>query len=352
MEIQRQSIAPFVVQVLIVIGLVALALGLWRVRDAILLGFAAVVVAVILTAAAAPLARQAPISHRWAVILTLCVFGIVIYLVGSFVGTKITSQFVELVQELPRAFQTLEQRLGVSLPSEADIGQQLSNLMSGSGGSILAGLFGQIASWGWTMVGFVTNLILVVFAGVFLALDPKTYRRGLIMLLSPRFHDRVETTVLQCGEALRYWLVGRALAMVIIGVFAGVGTWLIGLPAPIAIGAFAGLAEFLPIVGPILSAFLALLLALSLGLKSVLWTLLLFVVIQQIESNLLTPTIEGNMVNIPPALLLLSLFAFAILFGLLGVFLATPLTIVALICIKTLYIKGTLGEEVTVLAED
>lgn len=209
----------------------------------------------------------------------------------------------------------------------------------------------RIASWGMTLVDAATGLILIVIGGVFLAADPGLYRRGAVMLLPKRHHARIDDALLTCGGALRLWLVAELIAMAIVGVLAGLGTWAIGLPAPLALGLFAGLTEFVPVVGPILGAVPALLLALTQGSSAVLWTLLLFLAIQQLESNVITPLLQRRMVTIPPALLLFVVLALWLLFGALGVIFGAPLTVVGYVLVKKLYVRQTLGESTEVPGE-
>src|SRR6185437_10851736 len=113
------------------------------------------------------------------------------------------------------------------------------------------------------------------------------------------------------------------------------------IPAAAALGLFAAAAEFVPIAGPIASAIPALLLASLHGLDKVGWTLLLFVVVQQFESNLLIPLLHRRIVSLRPLLVLFSLMAFEVLFGFLGILLANPLTIVIKTAVERFYIRST-----------
>lgn len=130
--------------------------------------------------------------------------------------------------------------------------------------------------------------------------------------------------------------------MCVIGVLAGLGTWLIGLPVPSARGMFVGVTEFILIDGPILGASPALQLAATQGTSTFLCTLGHFVAIQQLESNVITPIIERRMVRIPPALILFAVFG--LLFGALGVIIGAPLTVLLYVLVKKLYTRQTLGE--------
>jgi predicted PurR-regulated permease PerM len=125
--------------------------------------------------------------------------------------------------------------------------------------------------------------------------------------------------------------------MLTIGVMATVGLMLLGMPSALALGIFAGLAEFVPIVGPIMAAIPALIIAFSLDVSTALWVLGLFVVIQQIEGNIIQPLVQRQMVRIAPAVTLFAILAFGVLFGALGLLLAAPLTVVVRVLIRDLY---------------
>jgi predicted PurR-regulated permease PerM len=116
--------------------------------------------------------------------------------------------------------------------------------------------------------------------------------------------------------------------MILVGVLSGVGLSIIGIPSALALGLFTGLAEFVPMIGPVVSAVPALLLAFTVGYEEAAWTLALFVVVQQLEGNVISPLLQQEMVSIPPAVSLFAVVAFGTLLGPLGVLLATPLTVV------------------------
>ncbi len=118
-----------------------------------------------------------------------------------------------------------------------------------------------------------------------------------------------------CAKALRLWLMGQLVSMVLVGVLVGTGLWLIGVPAPLTLGILAALLEFIPIVGPILSAIPAIVLALVIGPETALWTAALYLGVQQLEGNLIQPIVQQRAVDLPPALLLFALLAFGLLFG-------------------------------------
>ncbi|GGK54656.1 AI-2E family transporter [Salinarimonas ramus] len=353
----------------VLVGL-ALAAGfylLWLVRDALLVVLAGVIVAVLLLGVAAPIRRRTPLSHRWSVVAAASGLLVLLALVFLLIGSQISGQVGQLTQALPDALQQAEERYGLSIgqdegtqaePSaDADASTAEAVVASGetrSEGLIGAarGLVGRIAQFGFTIAEILTGVVLVAIAGLFLALDPDVYRRGLVALLPRGGRRKVDATLRHCGVALYDFLKGVLVSMTIVGLLAGLGTWALGLPAPLALGAFAALTEFVPIVGPIIGAIPALILAAGEGGGSLLWTAVLYLAIQQVESNMITPLIQKRMVTVPPGLFLFTVFAFGLLFGTLGVIVAGPLTVVAYVAAKELYVRDTLGEETEVPGEN
>lgn len=333
------SYLRFLARLLTVVGVVVVALALWRVREALLLVFAALIVATIVGAAADPVRRLTGLSQKWSAIAAVVVIALVLAVAGWLVGGQIATQLGQLAGQVPTSLSALEERTGLDLPTAESLRERV-----GQAGSAVGGLFGQLAQLGWTMAGVVASIILIVIGGVFLALDPDGYRRGLVRLFPRQLHAKADLGFLACGRALRLWLVGQLISMSIVGALILGGAWLLGLPAPLALALIAGLAEFVPYVGPIAAAIPALLFAFTQSTSTALWTLLLYAAVQQLESNIIMPKVEKEMVNIPPAVFMFSVVGFGLLFGLLGILLAAPLTVVAFVAIRRLYLGEALNE--------
>jgi predicted PurR-regulated permease PerM len=152
--------------------------------------------------------------------------------------------------------------------------------------------------------------------------------------------------------ALRLWLRGQLIAMVVVGLLTGIGLWLLGLRSALVLGLLAGLLEFVPFLGPFLAAVPAILLALAVSPDLALWVLLLYVGVQQIEGYVLTPMVQQYAVELPGVILLFSLIGFGILFGMLGVILAAPLTVVCYVLVKRLYVIEALHTPTPIPGED
>ena len=192
---------------------------------------------------------------------------------------------------------------------------------------------------------------MVIFAGIYLATQPHFYRTGVIKLIPHARRKVAAEAMLESERALRLWLKGQALAMVVVGLLTGLGLWALGVPSALVLGLMAGLLEFIPFVGPLIAAVPAVLLALAVSPELGLSVIILYVAIQQFEGNVLTPLVQQYAVDLPGAVLLFSLIGFGTVFGTLGVILAAPLAVVMLVVVKRLYVIETLHTKTPIPGE-
>ena len=335
--------AEFVRKVLIVLGIGAFALLLWTLSDVLLLAFGAILVAVILHAFAEVLARYLRVPERWSLtVASLLIFGSIIGLLVLF-GTQIRVQIANVAERLPLAVNTFTKEIGIG-----EVTSQIPQMLGmGPGG----GFVSRVAGIGGTILGGLADAFLVIIAGIYIAAAPRVYRRGLVKLFPPAQHHRVEGSLDAAGRALKLWLVSQLIAMAAVSVLSALAFWIIGLPSPFALGLIAGLADFVPFVGPIIGALPAVLLAFTEDTTAVLWTVLAVLAIQQIEGNVIFPLAERHMVAIPPALALFAILAGGVLFGTLGLVFGFPLAVVDFVLVKKLYVRETLGEPTPVPGE-
>lgn len=324
--------------ILIAVTLVALAILTWKVADVFVLAFGGVVFATVLQALAEPLAKRTGWSERLS--LGVVLVGLLAVAVGTFwlFGRQAVSQFAEMREQLPAAFEkfqawiaesTMGRRLVESLRDAAGEGNPLS-----SAGLALGATLGGVA-----------NLLLILFVGIYLAADPFMYREGGLRLLPPARRPQVRTALNDAGLALRKWLIAQLIIMSAVGVMTGVGLAVLGVPLALSLGLLAGLLEFVPVVGPIVAAVPGVLLAFAAGPQTALYVVGLYILVQQIESNILTPLVQRWAVELPPVVALLSIVAAGLLFGVLGVIFATPMAVVALAMVRHLYIEDTLEKK-------
>lgn len=331
------ELRAFVVRVILVLVLVACACLLWKLADLLLMVFGAIVVAVLLRALTSRLTRHTRLSDGWALAVVVIVLTVILIALTWLFGSQLASEVGALQRTLPQAWTRLHDWIaaGPLGPALHELTRQaptrVSNLAPRAGAFAL-GLTGSVA-----------NLFLVLAGAVYLAAQPQLYRRGVLLLLPAHVRATTDEALQASATALRLWLRGQLMAMVVVGVLTGLGLWALGIPGALALGILAGLLDFVPIVGPIVAAIPAILLGFTVSPQMALATAALFVVVQQIEGNLLLPLIQQRTVELPPVLLLFSLFGIGMLLGPPGVLLAAPLTVVAFVLIKRLYVQEALG---------
>jgi predicted PurR-regulated permease PerM len=326
----------------IFIGLSLVPLLIWVLFDVVLIIVGGILIAVLLTLVAAPFRRmRLPRSFALALsgLLIVCVFGGAGYLFGS--GT--VSEFQEVLQRAEEAQKSITSSL-----HESQLGNLALSHIRGADVPLTA-LLGKFFTLSTTVI---LGCIVMVFLGIYLAAQPTLYREGVSKLFPPEWRANAYDTADFVADALRLWLLGQLLEMLIVGVLSGVAVWLIGLPSPAALGVIAGVADFVPYVGPFVAAIPAILVAVTLNSTAVFWTAFAYLLIHQIEGQLIMPLIQQRMIFIPPALMLGSIVALSALFGLEATIFAAPITVILFVLVKKLYVRDSLGETVQLPGEE
>ncbi|HUZ12277.1 MAG TPA: AI-2E family transporter [Caulobacteraceae bacterium] len=330
---ERADIASFVRKLIVVAALAIALVAAWRLREAELLLFGALLVAVFLRSTARQITRRSPIPDGWA--LAIATVGLAALLIAalSYFGLRIDAQMSDLLRSLPIAWAQFKRELGTTSAGRALDGT-LNQLTAKPDVQWLLRLRGYAASVG---IGLV-DVLLIVAAGIYLAAQPDLYRRGFLRLIPQSRRELASRVFAECEVFLAGWMRAQLVAMITIGLLTTLGLWVLGARAPAALGIFAGLCEFIPVLGPVISAVPALLMALTRGWHEVLWTLGLYIAIHQFESNLLQPFLQRGMASVPPVLNLFALVVFWAFFGLLGVAFAAPLTVVCMVLVRVIYL--------------
>lgn len=201
-----------------------------------------------------------------------------------------------------------------------------------------------------TTMASMTGLILVVFLTIFFAADPETYADGILHLVPHAHRERGGEVLATMGRSLRAWLVARSIAMVTIGAVVTAVMAILGVRASVALGVIAGLLEFVPVFGPIIGAIPAIALGFVDSPQKALAVLIAFIIIQQLEGNVLIPLLLQRAVEVPPALSLIGIASLGMVLGVLGIVIAEPLVAIMLVAVKMLYVEPV-RHDATVPAE-
>jgi len=331
-------------RLLVAAAVVGIAYFLWLASSVLLLAFAAVLIAVLLSSLANFIARHLAIAHRWA--LTLATVMVAALMAGFLIlfGSAVAGQIAGLADKLPEAINASGSRIGI----EHAFTKLRESISQETGSSVLS----RVAGFGFTVLGAAVNIVLVLAAAIYLAADPALYRRGTVKLLPPSQHARLFDAMDVTANALRLWFAGQVVTMTLVGTVSGLAYWWIGLPSPVALGIIAAITNFIPFLGPFLGAVPPLIFALAIDLQTVVWTVGAIFLIQQLEGNVITPIVQRWAVSMPPALALFAIVVFGIVFGIPGILLAAPLTVALIVLVKKLWIRQTLGEATPVPGED
>lgn len=338
MDSDFRSRVLFVVRVVLVV--LIFSISLFYAPDVFLLLFAGILVSIFLRSLSDALKRLTGIPDGWSLgIIVLSLLGLVAW-AGYVAAPSVAEQFDQLVRTIPESAQKIKTRLegyswGQSLIDEAE-----PQKIFGRSRSLVGGFGGAFSS----LLGGIANLVIILFIGLYGAIEPSVYKRGFLHLIPQPRRNRIAEVISEINETLRWWLIGKFFGMAVIGIFTTTGLWLLDVPLALILGLIAALFTFIPNIGPILAAIPAVLLGLAVSPEKSLYVGLLYLGIQAVESYLLTPLVQRKTINLPPGLTLAAQVFMGVSLGGLGVALATPLTAVGLVATKLLYVEDGLND--------
>ncbi|EKQ67829.1 putative permease [Leptolyngbyaceae cyanobacterium JSC-12] len=327
--------------------LIAVVYVLWQIKEVLLMVFAAVVLANSLNLLARFLQKRLRLQRSLAVLVSvLCLLAFAIAFVWI-----IIPPFVQQLQELfvlvPQGLNQLDNWLdsldrAVSpdvrryLPNFDSLLQQVMPYVN----RLLGSSFAVFSS----SLGAALNVLLILVLGLMMLINPLPYRQGFIRLFPSFYRRRVDQILLECEVALGQWIVGALISMTVIAILSTLGLALIGVKVALANGILAGLLNFIPNLGPTISVIPPMAIALLDSPAKALLVLGLYIAIQQFESNLLTPFVMAQQVNLLPAVTLLAQVFFATIFGFWGLLLALPLIVVCQIWIRRMLVEDVMDQ--------
>lgn len=364
---------------------------LWRAADVLFLIFTGLLFGVCLLRIGSWIAERTFLTRVWAVALVVLL--VVGFAVGSFAifGVQLQQKIVEASKHLDEAAITANEKLRqypavrssiLGLPIIGDaIKSQLKELNDESQGegddsnsdsqsenaandrspnkskkqNSKGGSDGLMQGAGFalnaivkvfsTTFGLLMNFFIAFIIAIYFAVNPDVYRNGLLRLFAPERRDRMKEVFSKIETALFRWLLGRFATMIITGASTGLVLWSLGVPMAFTVGVITALLTFIPNVGGVLSLLIASLLALPKGFGIVGAVIGLYCAMQLIESNVITPLIQKRQISMPPALLIGFQAIIGVIFGFIGLMVASPMLAAAMVAINEIYVKDTLKDD-------
>jgi predicted PurR-regulated permease PerM len=309
----------------------------WQLADVLLLVFAGALLALLLRRLCLPLEQRLGWSPRAALPAVVAMMAVLLVSGSWLAGSRAAEQLRMLREALPRAAQAL-----VAWLERSEIGRWLLDLWHrasaepsdwASLASVATGTFNAT-------MGAIGSAVLAIAIGIYLAADPAVYCRGFVLLWPPARREKAAETLVDAGTALSRWLSGQAISMMAVGAMTTLGLLALGMPLAVTLGVIAGILEFVPYFGTIVSGALVLAVALTESPQQAAWAAGVCLVVQQAESYVVQPNVQRWAVQLPPVLALVAVLVFGMLFGLPGVLLAVPLMVLAVTLLKTLYVDA------------
>lgn len=310
---------------LVWIGLVGVTVLAVYMAHSLLVIFAGMVFAAMIDGGARLLGRVLPIHRGWRIAIVLV--GGVAFLAGTvtYAGSTIAREAAELpriVEEQVRDWVFWARLNGIDIDGNSL--QSLGNQVVSGIGTVTRALTG--------LLGAITTSILIAILGLYIAMEPRLYERGVEWMLPEDRREEFQITASRMARALRHLLAGRLFGMVAEGIF----TWLMlsfswifiggeSVPMAALLGLITGMLAFIPNIGAPVSGVLMVLVGFSGGTEMGLYTIFVYFSVQTIDGYLLVPLIAKKTVDLAPALVLSTQLIMGVLFGVLGLALADPL---------------------------
>jgi predicted PurR-regulated permease PerM len=290
------------------------------------------------------LVRLTRLPERVALTLTLVMLagaaGLLIWLSAAQVAGQAVELRDKLVDSAGKVLGMVQETsAGEKVAAQAEVIQRRADM------STVSELWTRAAGIFSTTLGAVSGLLIFLFMGVFFAYNPGLYLAGLLRLVPLDLRPRARVVLAQIATTLRGWLLGQLVGMVFVFLTIWLLLWAFGVPMAMLLALLTGALNFIPYLGPLIAVIPIGLVAFTLSPEVGIYVVVLFMVIQTIESDVVMPLVFQKTVELPPALTIAGQLALGSLLGVLGIILATPITAVVMVIVRLLYVEDVLGDD-------
>lgn len=275
--------------------------------------------------------RKTRLSHRFAMIISIAGSLILIGVLFWFMGTKIQNQVAALTNTLPHTISTAKAKL-----SQTAIGQKVLENFSGNNSKKLTDTATAFFS---TSFGVLGDLYIILLLGIFFTANPSMYKDGILLVVPKDKKQTGKDIIDRISISLKGWLKGMLISMLLITILITASLSIMGIPVALILGLITGILELVPNIGSLAAMIPGVLLALTMGTNIAIIVAIIYIVSQTIVANIVTPLIQKKIINLPPALTLISQLIMGTLSGALGIILAVPLLAMLIILVDELYVK-------------
>lgn len=351
-----------VLTILIGLGLVFV----WQIRGTLMLTFAAVILVVLFTMPVRLLVNRFKLHRVVAIIVSVIGFFIILGLLGVPILRTIGDQYEPLRTAVESGFEQLSESLtrerlleqdsilrdvipiiddllsggGSAQPSDDLIGQaisQVTDAVGRLGGSVLP-VVGGVANT-------ILSVLIIFFLSMYLLAEPELYVSGIIKLTPIWYRDRMRGILRRLDSTLRAWLSVTAISMVVVAILTGFGLRLLDIrEEAFALGVLAGLLSFIPNFGPVVALVPSVAVAMVEAPQNVIWVVVVIYGVSFFQSQVISPVLASERMNMPAILILLGQIIFGFFFGFLGLMLAVPLSACLAVLVDEMYVKDVLGD--------
>lgn len=326
----------FVQKAWITVGILALILSILLIFKSTFSVFILVLAGALIATYFRGLAGMIQKKTQWKswIAMTISVGGTLLLFTGIFwlIGSEAQSQMSQLSKTLPDTYENAKEYL-----NRTWLGQEAIKRISDTGSD--GKMTSVFSTFFRTTFGILGDIYVILLVGAYLTAAPYLYTKGIKRLVPPRGRGKADDVLDHLGRSMKQWILGKIFAMFVVFVLTAIGLKILGMPMWLALAIIAGFLNFIPNFGPLIAMIPAVLVALSQGPQTAFIVVGLYMLVQFLESNLITPKVQQHLTSVPPALIITSQLIVASFAGIWGITLATPIILIVMILVQELYVK-------------